>query len=95
MIKAILNEAIDGFVFHDHPEAATGDGFNVPTDVKYNSIYLGTLVSKPDGYEIAYLDTPKGKQKISSNKQNKFKSKNAAAEKLHEIWRLVRNKGLF
>lgn len=65
-------------------------GFGVPTDVYYGSVYLGLIESKPDGYVIQMVDTPKGKQRIKQGGQNLFKTKEHAAEILHKSWKILR-----
>jgi len=96
LVKNILNEIMtEGFQFHDFPELGTGDGMQVPTDVKYGNTYIGTIVSESDGYNISIIDSPSGDQKIKKNAQNIFKSKNLAAEALYRAWKLIRNRGIF
>lgn len=65
-------------------------GFGVPTDVYYGTVYLGLIESKPDGYVIQMVDTPKGKQRIKQGGQNLFKTKEHAAEILHKTWKILR-----
>jgi hypothetical protein len=87
----------EGFRFKDFKWLSNVAGFGTPTDVFWDSIYLGTIESAPDGdhYRITLIDTPQGKQKIKTNKQNEFKSKNQAAEMLHKTWKLIRSEGIF
>lgn len=94
MINGTIDEA---FRFTDYDELKNGLGFDVPTDVYWDSTYLGTIQSEKNGryYQIVLVDTPTGKQKIKQNKQNEFKSKNQAAEMLHKTWRLIRKDGLW
>ena len=66
------------------------DGFGVPVDVRYGTVYLGLIESTPDGYVIQMVDTPQGKQKIKQGGENKFKTKQDAAETLHKAWKLLR-----
>ena len=74
------------YTFQRHPEAAMGDGFGYPTDVIYGTIYLGTLVAKPDGFVIQVLDTPKGQKSIAKSPGNIFKTEALAAIALHRTW---------
>lgn len=69
---------------------ANRDGFNYPVDVTYGTIYLGTLFVKPDGYVIAMVDTPTGKQAIKPTRNNLFKTKEIAAKVLHRAWKILR-----
>jgi hypothetical protein len=98
IIKTILNESMEeGFKFKEFNWLSNRAGFGTPVDVYWDSVYLGTIESTPDGdhYRIVFVDTPTGKQKIAQNEQNQFKSKNLAAETLHRTWKLVRKEGLF
>lgn len=65
---------------------ATGDGFNYPIDVYNGTVYLGTLIVKPDGVTIRIVDTPRGKEIIAQSKNNFFKTQDIAAEVLHRAW---------
>jgi hypothetical protein len=77
--------------FDDFNWLATMDGFNVPTDVYNGTVYLGTIESKPEGYTIRLVDTPKGKQPIQQSANNSFKSKQQAAQVLHRTWQTIRS----
>lgn len=72
---------------------ATPDGFNYRVDVRYGTIFLGTLLVKPDGYTISLIDTPKGKFKVNQSPRNKFKTKEIAAQVLHRTWKMYRSGG--
>ena len=74
------------YTFQRHQEAAMGDGFGYPIDVIYGTIYLGTLVAKPDGFVIQVIDTPKGQKPVAKSPGNKFKSEALAAQVLHKTW---------
>lgn len=74
-------------------ELATGDGFNYPVDVYDNTIYLGTLVAKPNGFVIKQVDTPDGKQSVAQSSKNIFKNANMAADVLHRTWKTFRHGG--
>ena len=91
-----MNEA--KYTFKDFPWAGISSGFEAPTDVYYGSIYLGTIVSKPDGYVIDLIDTPHGKKTVeyrnkSGQKRNptSFKTKDIAAKVLHVHWKKQRS----
>ena len=79
------------YTFNDFKWLATNDGFNYPSDVYYGTIYIGTLIAKPDGFVIKLIDTPIGKQFINKSSRNKFKSQIQAAGVLHKTWKMVRN----
>jgi len=79
------------YEFETFKELATSDGFNYPIDVKYGSIFLGTLIAKPDGYIISLISTPHRNQSINQSQKNKFKSLNLAAEVLHKAWKSFRH----
>lgn len=81
------------FKFHPYKELATGDGFNYPIDVNYDTVFLGTLIAEPDGFIIAQIDSPHGKQTIKQTPHNKFKSLNIASEVLHRAWKQYRHGG--
>ncbi len=87
--ESVINEA---FRFNDFNWLSNMSGFGTPTDVYWDTIYLGTIESTPDGdhYKIVLVDTPKGKKPLTQNEKNKFKSKNLAAEMLHKIWKFAR-----
>jgi len=68
-------------------------GFDYPIDVKYGTIYLGTLLTSPDGFVIHTVDTPNGKQVIKPTGNNKFKTQNIAAQVLHKTWKMYRHGG--
>ena len=76
--------------FDDFKWLANMAGFGLPSDVYWATIYLGKIESQPDGYAIKLVDTPNGKQKIKSTPNNKFKSKNQAADALHRTWKKFR-----
>lgn len=97
MIRRIVEETMSaGYNFEDFKWLGGMDGFGVPTDVRYGPTYIGTIKSKPTGYEIIYVDTPQGLIPIGPNvKQNMFKSKMAAAERLHITWKTIRKEGIF
>ena len=76
--------------FHDFKDLAKGDGFGYPVDVKYGTVYIGTLIAEPDGYVIRQIDTPTGKISIKQNSKNKFKTKDEAANILHNVWKMER-----
>ena len=78
------------YTFHDFPEAAYGDGFGYPTDVKYGSVYLGTLINLANGIVIKYVDTPDGKKSIKPGGTNRFKTQQDASETLHKTWAFLR-----
>jgi hypothetical protein len=87
----------EAFRFRDFKWMSNAAGFGDPTDVFWDSVYLGTIESSPDGdhYRVVIIDTPKGKIKIAQNDQNKFKSKKLASESLYKIWKIIRKEGLF
>jgi len=96
-LKKLILEEIQKreiFKFKDYPELQSSDGFKIPSDVYINA-YLGTIESEPDGYVIKLIDSPTGKQTISKNPQNKFKTKNEAAKMLHDNWWDIIKNGLF
>ncbi len=75
------------------PELATGDGFNYPVDVYWDTIYLGLIQAKPNGFVIRTVETPSGKANIAQSPKNMFKSQDLAAEVLHRTWQLYRSGG--
>ena len=84
--------------FTDFDWLANMAGFNKPTDVYYGSIYLGTIVSKPNGYIIELIDTPQGKKTVEyKNRKGQkidpivFKTKDIAAKVLHKYWKKQRS----
>lgn len=81
------------YKFEEFKGNATPDGFNYPVDVYYGTIYLGTLIAKADGYVIAQVATPTAKTKISPSRNNKFRTKEIAAEVLHRTWKSIRYGG--
>lgn len=88
----------EGFKFKDFKWLSNMAGFGTPTDVFWDTIYLGTIEEAPDGayYRITLVDTPQGKKRIGGDDtQNQFKSKNLAAETLHRTWKMIRREGLF
>lgn len=86
IIREIDVEDIGKYTFHDFGWIHNMAGFGVPSDVKYGSVYLGTIESVEDGYKIVLIDTPHGNKKFPNNEKNKFKTKNLAAEFLHKAW---------
>lgn len=81
------------FKYDDYKWMASGDGFNIPTDVYHGTILLGVIISKPDGYVIKKVMGPtKDKDEvIKDSRSNKFKSKDLAAETLHNVWKMLRS----
>lgn len=84
--------------FHDFDWLKKMDGFGIPTDVYYGSIYLGTIVSKPKGYVIELIDTPQGKRTVEYRNRKRqlidpivFKTKDRAAKALHTYWKQQRS----
>lgn len=86
------NESVKNtsYKFDEFRWLGRGDGFGIPVDVRYGTVYLGLIESIPDGYVIQMVDTPQGKQKIKQGGRNKFKTKQDAAETLHKAWKLLR-----
>lgn len=101
LIKAIVVECMnplnEGFKFRDFKWLSNMAGFGTPSDVYWDTIFLGTIEETPGGdhYRIILIDTPQGKKRIAQNEQNQFKSKNLAAETLHRTWKMIRKAGLF
>jgi hypothetical protein len=84
-------EMDEAFRFHDFKWMGNMAGFGVPTDVNWDTTYIGTIESEADGYKIVFIDTPRGKRNVHQSPKNKFKSKNLAAEALLRTWKVVRN----
>lgn len=75
------------YTFTAYKELARPDGFGYPVDVKYGTIYLGTLVAQPDGFLIYQVDTPQGKKIVDyGSKPRTFKTQNDAAVILRRLW---------
>ena len=83
----------ESYKFTDYEFVADREGFNVPTDVRYNTLFLGVITSKPEGYEISMVCGPhKNILTTSKTKQRKFKTKNEAALMLHKMWKHLRQR---
>ena len=95
----VLKEISEGeYRFADFDWLSNMAGFNKPTDVYYGSIYLGTIVSKPNGYVIELIDTPQGQRTVEyKNRKGQkidplvFKTKDIAAKVLHTYWKKQRS----
>jgi hypothetical protein len=70
---------------------STWDGFNYPVDIFYGDVYLGLIEALAEGYVIRLIDGPHGKIKIKESPNNKFKTKEIAAQVLHKAWKMARN----
>ena len=95
--KKPFKETIAGRVAHEgeysfriFSELAKGDGFDYPIDVKYGTIYLGTLRAMPDGYLIRMIDTPQKERYVSYTGMPPYKTMLSAARVLHKIWSVYR-----
>lgn len=80
----------EAYKFKDFNWMARMDGFGIPSDVYYGKIFLGVIVSEPDGYYIERIMGPLKVQGIQRTSHNKFKSKNLAAQMLHKVWARMR-----
>ena len=79
------------YIFRKFDWLASKDGLNCPIDVYNNTVYLGTIESKSNGFVIKVVDTPlKGKEIVKQNDNNMFKSQNIAAQVLHKLWQFIR-----
>lgn len=76
--------------FDDFNWLGDASGFNVPTDVFYGTVLLGVLISKPSGYIIQRVSTPKGVLPVTQTKNNNFKTKDDATKALHYVWKSQR-----
>lgn len=89
-----LNQKLheDNFKYDDYGWMASGDGFNIPTDVYYGTVLLGVIVSHPDGYVVKKVMGPTNDKTvmIKDSSNNKFKSKSLAAKMLHKVWKMLR-----
>ena len=85
--KSPLNEQ---YKFDDFKWLGRQDGFGIPTDVYYGSIFLGVIVSSPDGYMIGLVKGPKNDITIKKSPKNMFKTKNDVAKVLHNTWKELR-----
>lgn len=72
---------------------ASKDGFNYPIDVYWDTVYLGLIDAKADGFVIRMVDTPTGKVNINQSPKNKFNSQYLASEVLHRTWQFYRSGG--
>lgn len=81
------------YSFTEFKELAHGDGFHYPVDVRYNTIYLGSLIVNPNGYVIRMVDTPSKHEFILPSKNNLFRTKQDAAVALHKVWKKYRHGG--
>ena len=88
-----LNNKLDEeqYQFDDFGELAKGTGFGVPSTVYYGTIALGVIVSDKDGYMISTVKGPVGDITYKPSPNNKFKTKNLAAEVLHRTWKSLRH----
>ena len=66
------------------------DGFGILTEVYYNDMYIGSIISTLNGYILDVVDTPKKVKPIVRDNINNFKSKNLAADALHRLWKKQR-----
>jgi|ERR1035437_1302721 hypothetical protein len=96
--KKSLKEISDGriiydgkYTFIDFPELGNAAGFRIPSDVRFGSIYIGTIESDTNGYMIKLIDTTTGKKTVRQTPRNRFKSKDLAAIALHRSWKELRN----
>ncbi len=78
------------YKFDDFKWLARQDGFGIPTDVYYGSVLLGVIVSSPEGYMIGLIKGPKNDITIKKSPKNMYKTKNDAAQSLHQVWKQLR-----
>ena len=82
-----VNEA---YRFKDYSWLKNSSGFNIPTDVYHDTVLLGVIESRPEGYLIVMVDTPNGSRGVNPSKNNNFKTKDLAAKALHTLWKQQR-----
>ena len=65
-------------------------GFGYPVDVYWRTTNLGTLEAKADGFRIHWVRGPMGLITIKDTPNNKFKTEEIAAKRLHQVWAMER-----
>jgi hypothetical protein len=82
-----LKESPLEYRFVDFKHLGNAEGFKVPTDVYYGSVFLGVIESEEDGYIIQMVKGPSKNVFIQKSPANKFKNKVGAAEMIHKLWK--------
>jgi hypothetical protein len=80
------------FEFDEFDWLSSANGFDKPIDVYNNTVLLGVITSKPDGYVISAVMGIDGKaHAINPSDNNKYKTKENAAEVLYKTWQIWRH----